>query len=64
MEGPCGAEGAEGSKEKRLKLFPGSWEWKTSQLRWWEQREPEEQVPRVILPWQAVVGSTLRYWGA
>lgn len=33
VEGPCGAEGAEGSKEKRLNLFPGSWEWKTPLLR-------------------------------
>lgn len=31
VEGPCGAEGGvEGSKEKTLKLFPGSWEWKNT----------------------------------
>lgn len=52
VEGPCGAEDAEGSKEKRLKLFPGSWEWKTPLLGWWGQREPEGQAPRVSLPLQ------------
>lgn len=64
MERPREAEGAERSKERRLKLFPGSREWKTPLLGWWGQRELEEQVSRVILPWQAVVGSTGRYWDA
>ena len=35
VEGPCGAEVAEVSKEKRLKLFPGSWEGKAPLLRCW-----------------------------